>query len=173
MKSHVRNWGSVTFLVMACLFLSGCGFQLRGSANVPFKSVFIEINYVSSIAAELKRNLEALTNVKVVDVKQDAEAIITNFGEVRNKQILSINTAGRVREFRLQLTVNFSVIDQQGKVLIPLTTLPIERDFSFNDAAVLAKENEEALLYRDMQSDLVQQIVRRLSLIKRDPKPAE
>jgi len=31
---------------------------------------------------------------------------------------------------------------------------------------VLAKESEEALLYRDMQSDLVQQILRRLAAIK-------
>ena len=37
---------------------------------------------------------------------------------------------------------------------------------AFNETQVLAKESEEALLYRDMQADLVQQIMRRLAAIK-------
>ncbi|MFN0162016.1 MAG: LPS assembly lipoprotein LptE, partial [Burkholderiales bacterium] len=35
--------------------------------------------------------------------------------------------------------------------------------FPFNDTQVLAKESEEALLYRDMQTDMVQQVLRRLA----------
>ena len=38
----------------------------------------------------------------------------------------------------------------------------LKRDLTYNDTDVIAKEQEEILLYRDMQSDAVQQLVRRL-----------
>ena len=55
---------------------------------------------------------------------------------------------------------------QDGKELIPETELLQQRDISFNESAVLAKEAEEALLYRDMQTDIVQQLMRRLAAVK-------
>ena len=54
----------------------------------------------------------------------------------------------------------------QGKELIPETELLQQRDISFNESAVLAKEAEETLLYRDMQTDIVQQLMRRLAAVK-------
>jgi LPS-assembly lipoprotein len=42
----------------------------------------------------------------------------------------------------------------------------LKRDISFNESQVMAKEHEEAMLYRDMQSDVVRQVLRRLSALK-------
>ena len=84
-------------------------------------------------------------------------------GEAREKQILSLAATGRVREFRLVYRVGFRVHDGKGTDYVPQNTLELTREVSFNDAEVLAKETEEQLLFRDMQSDMVQQIMRRLS----------
>jgi LPS-assembly lipoprotein len=36
----------------------------------------------------------------------------------------------------------------------------------FSESHALARESEEEMLYRDMQTDLVQQVMRRLAAIK-------
>ena len=72
-----------------------------------------------------------------------------------------------MREFQLKLRVAFQLIDAKGEVLIPTSEVNLTRIMSFDDAFVLAKQQEEALLYRDMEAEVVQQILRRLSQVKR------
>lgn len=147
---------------------AACGFRLRGSADVPFQTLYIP-NPVTGIALDLKRNIEAGTNATVVDQPKGADAILEFSQELRDKEILSLTAAGRVREFRLRYRVGFRVHDGKGNVYVPQSTLELTRDVSFNDSEVLAKEAEEQLLFRDMQSDMVQQILRRLAAAQ---KPA-
>jgi LPS-assembly lipoprotein len=86
--------------------------------------------------------------------------------ELREKSIVGTTSTGQVREFQLRLRVKFRVRTLQGVELIAPTEVVLQRDISFNETAVLAKESEEILLYRDMQSDLVQQLLRRVAAIK-------
>ncbi|HUQ74733.1 MAG TPA: LPS assembly lipoprotein LptE [Burkholderiales bacterium] len=157
------------FLVVA-LALAGCGFQLRGSANVPFNTLYIP-NAKIGIALDLKRNIEAGTQAKVVDDPKNADAILELTSEAKEKIILSLTGAGRVREFRLRYTVNYRVHDGKGGEYVPKSVVALSRDVTYNDAEILAKEAEEQLLFRDMQSDMVQQVLRRLASAER-PKPA-
>ena len=77
-----------------------------------------------------------------------------------------MNTSGQVTEFQLRSRLRFRLRTPKGKELIPSTELVLHRDVSFNESAVLAKEAEEGLMYRDMQSDIVQQLMRRLAAVK-------
>lgn len=151
------------------LVLAGCGFQLRGSANVPFNTLYIS-NPRTGIGLDLKRNIEAGTQAKVVDNPKAADAILELTGESREKIILSLTGTGRVNEFRLRYTVNYRVHDGKGGEYVPLTQVQLTRDVTYNDAEILAKEAEEQLLFRDMQNDMVQQVLRRLSAAQ-PPKP--
>ena len=152
-------------LVALCLAITvgGCGFQLRGSANLPWESLYVDLPDNNALGAELKRNLRAGTKTRIVDRRDDAQAVLQANAESRGKTILSINSNGAVREFRLKYQFAYRIIDKQGKDISAPGDLLIERDYSFNDNQVLAKESEEALLYRDMQTDMVQQIMRRLA----------
>jgi LPS-assembly lipoprotein len=152
--------------VLLALLLAGCGFHLRGSVAVPFDTLYIP-NAKSGIALELKRNIEAGTNVKVVDDPKTADAVLELAGENREKIILSLTGTGRVREFRLRYTVNYRVYDGKGVNYVPATLVQLTRDVTYNDSDILAKETEEQLLFRDMQSDMVQQVMRRLAAIER------
>ena len=91
----------------------------------------------------------------------------------RLKSILSVNAQGRVSEYRLQLTYTFRIVNQKGQVLVPPNEVAITRDVSYDDSNILAKESEENLLWRDMTGDLVNQIMRRLSIIKPKNPDAE
>jgi len=144
--------------------LSGCGFQLRGQSTLPFDTLFIQGN--TPFIVELKRNVASGTQTKIVDRAEGADAVLNLSAEAREKVILSLDTAGRVREYQLRYRVGFYVHNGKGQNWIPTSEIALTRDISFNDAQIIAKENEEALLYRDMQTDMVQQIVRRLTRAK-------
>jgi LPS-assembly lipoprotein len=154
------------------LALAGCGFQLRGTANVPFETVYVP-GATGGIALDLKRNIQAGTRAKVVEDPKAAEAILQFTLEQRSKEILSLTGTGRVREFKLLYRVGFRVHDGKGGDYVPQSTIVLTRDVTFNDAEVLAKEAEEALLYRDMQTDMVQQIMRRLAAAQKPTPRAE
>ena len=150
---------------LLCALLAACGFQLRGSADVPFQTIYVPAAS-GGIGLELRRNIQAGTRAKVVDDVKQAEAVLEFTQEAREKEILSLTGTGRVREFQLRYRVGFRVHDGRGREFVPANTVVLVRDISFNDTDVLAKETEEQLLYRDMQSDMVQQILRRLAVAK-------
>ena len=156
-----------SFLAIA---LAGCGFQLRGTAALPFDTLYMP-NTAGGIALDLKRNIQSGTRTTVVDDLKKAEAVLDIVQEAREKQILSLAATGRVREYQLRYRVAFRVHDGKGGEFLPASTLQLTRDISFNDSDVLAKETEEALLYRDMQFDMVQQVMRRLAAAQ-PAKPA-
>ena len=151
-----------TALVVLLVTLAGCGFRLRGTADVPFQTLYVP-NSDSGIALDLKRNVQAGTQARVVDDAKQAEAVLVFSEELREKNILSLSSQGRVREFQLRYRVGFRVHDGKGGEFVPQTSIALTRDITFNDSDVLAKEAEEQLLFRDMQSDMVQQIMRRLA----------
>ena len=156
--------------LLCLLLVAACGFQLRGTANVPFDTLYLP-NATSGIQLNLKRNIQAGTRVKVVDDPKVAQAVMQFTEETRQKEILSLTGTGRVREFQLRYRVSWRVHDGKGGDYVPQNTIVLTRDVTFNDTEILAKEAEEELLFRDMQTDMVQQIIRRLAAAK-PPKPA-
>jgi LPS-assembly lipoprotein len=156
-------------LVLVLASLSACGFALRGSGgtyNMPFKSIYLGFPDTSALGTELRRNLRAGDRVEVVTDVAKAQARFEVVSENRSKSILSLNAQGRVREYLLNYTLVFRVLDNKGEELVPPTEISLKRPLTYNETQVLAKEQEEALLYRDMQADLVQQIMRRLAAAK-------
>jgi len=152
----------------AALSLAGCGFQLRKAPDFAFTTLFSGLPESSPLGVELRRSLESTRKVKVItDGRQinDAQVILDVLGDQREKQVLSRNATGQVREFQLRMRFRFKLRTLAGKELIPETEILQQRDISFNESAVLAKEAEENLLYRDMQSDIVQQVLRRLAAV--------
>ncbi len=156
------------------LLLTACGFQLRGAYNLPYESLFISLPDASVIGAGLKRQIRAGGGTRLVDTMEEAQGTFLQVTELRERQILSLSSAGRVREVRLRFRYAFRIVDAKGRELIPTTGVELARDITYDDSAVLAKEQEEQLLWRDMENDLVQQLLRRLAAVKPTlPKEAD
>jgi LPS-assembly lipoprotein len=147
---------------LLALLLAACGFQLRGAADLPFDTLFVP-GATGGIALELKRNIQSGSSTRVVDDPKAAEAQLLFSEETRIKEILALSSAGRVREYRLVYRVGFRVGDGKGGDFVPPSTVTLTRDVTYDDAVALAKETEEQQLYRDMQADMVQQIMRRIA----------
>jgi len=155
-----------TAIIAVAMILSSCGFQLRGQAAIPYKTLFIETSGYSQFANDLERAIRFSSGTKVVSNRDDAQAILRIMGEAQEKHILSLSSGGRVREFELNYRVNYRLIDHAGKDLAQPGQIDLRRDMTYDDTEVLAKESEEQLLYRDMKKDAVQQMMRRLSAAK-------
>ena len=154
---------------LALVSLNGCGFALRKAPNFAFTTLYSGLAESSPLGVELRRSLESTGKVKVInDARRisEAQVVLDVLQDQREKVVLSLNSSGQVREFQLRLRFVFRLRTLAGKELIAATEIALQRDISFNESAVLAKEAEENLLYRDMQSDVVQQIMRRLAAVK-------
>ncbi len=159
-------------MLAAALALSACGFHLRGSDgsyNLPFNRIYVGLPVSSPLAIDLKRNIRAMGTTEIAQDEAQADGIIdvlSDPGKNRGKTILSLNTNGRVREYQLSYTILFKVRDNLGNQLLGPTQITLTRPITFNETQLLAKETEEEMLYRNMQADLVQQILRRLVALK-------
>jgi LPS-assembly lipoprotein len=68
--------------------------------------------------------------------------------------------------------VGFRLLDKGGRDLMAAQPIELRRAMLYDDAQVLAKEQEEVLLYRDMQNDVLGQLMRRLAAAKLQPADA-
>ncbi|MCA3223576.1 MAG: hypothetical protein ING40_07295 [Burkholderiales bacterium] len=143
--------------------LVACGFRLRGSQSLPFATLFLGFPPNSPLGAELSRNIQAGTGTRVVADRRQAEAVLEMLGEQREREVLAVDAQGRTREYRLRLRLTFRVHDGKGNEFVPPGEIVVSRDLAFNEAQVLAREAEEALLLREMQTDAVQQMLRRIA----------
>ena len=169
MQRRIFLVSTVSVTTLTAASLGGCGFALRKAPDFAFSTLYTSLAETSPLGLELRRSLEATGKVKVItDQRQLAEAqvVLEALLDQREKVVLSLNATGQVREFQLRLRFRFRLRTLEGKELIPASEIALQRDISFNESAVLAKEAEEALLYRDMQSDVVQQILRRLAAVR-------
>jgi LPS-assembly lipoprotein len=149
--------------------LTGCGFQLRQTGDYPFKTLFAGFSVATPLGAELSRQLRGTGKIELLTdapQAQQTDVVLEILQEQHQRVVVGTNASGQVRELQLRLTVKFRLRTPDGVEWVEPVELYQQRDLSFNETAALSKEIEEAMLYRDMQNDIVQQIVRRLSRVK-------
>jgi len=157
---------SLAVIIAFCAMMTACGFQLRGQAAIPFQTLRIETPEFSAFANDLERAIRSGSKTRIVDTRDQAEAVIQIVGESQEKRILSLSSGGKVREFELRYRIAYRLTDRAGVDLALPGEITLRRDMTYDDTLVLAKESEELLLYRDMRTDAVQQMLRRLSVLK-------
>ena len=151
-------------LVGMTLLLSSCGFQLRGEPAVGLKTLFVP---GGGVAQEIRRTLSS-GPTRVVASPQDAEAHLRILSENREKQVHTITGQGRVYEFELRLVVRYDMLVPGREIpAIPPTEMVARRLITYNEAAPIAKEAEELLLFQDMQLEAADRILRQVAVAHR------
>jgi len=164
-SGRARTFVKLLALISIGLLLSGCGFQLRGQADLKFDRIYVETEGFSVFAAELRRVIQSNKSVEVTDSPQQAQVVLKVIDERREKKILALTSTGSVEEYVLLYQVSYRVMDNKMQDLVAPNDIALQRIMTYKDTETLAKESEEQFLYRDMQSDAVQQMLRRLSVI--------
>lgn len=160
---------SAVSAVFSAALLAGCGFALRKPADFAFRSIYLQLPEGSSVGPALERALRLNRQLRIVSApaeRASADVILEVRSDQREKTVAGLNAAGQVREFQLRQRLQFRLLTPDGRELIAQTELLLQREIGFAETAALAKEQEEALLYSDMRSDLVQQLMRRLAAVK-------
>lgn len=152
-----------TTLLLALLGLTACGFQMRGYADLSFRTLYINGNI--SISKELKKSL-AVNGVKIVTEQDEAELMMDLMSEVSEKRILSLSGTGVVREFDLIYRVTYRIKEPSQELWGEPKTIETRRDFSYSDREVLATGYEEQRLNTEMRQETTQQLVRSLVAYK-------
>ena len=153
-------------MAVSGLLLTGCGFRLRGAVRFPFASVHLAPT--TPLAEELRANLRA-SGLQVLGADQPperAEVVLRLDNEQRGRVIVSRTSAGQIRELQLRLSVRVAARSARGADLLVDTELNQQRDISYSESAALAKEAEEEVVVREMQTELVLQIMRRLATLR-------
>jgi LPS-assembly lipoprotein len=149
--------------------LGGCGFHLRRTADMAFTTLYSGFSRSSAVGEEFRRELVRSTSTKLVEQPDAAQVVLQVLGESRERDIVAYSAVGRPREYELRLRLQFRASDGRDREFIPASEIILRRDISVADNQLIARTDEEALLYRDMQRDMVQQLLRRLASIRINP----
>ena len=163
----MKNTMRLLLLVVA-LSLAACGFHLRGSVlkdvTYPFKSLYLKAPGETPFVVDLRRALKA--NKITIAPADQADLVLEVVSEQTIKQILSLSGSGRVQEYQLFYRVSLRAYDNKQTDWLSADEISLSRILPYDDAQILSKEQEEAILYKDMRSDAVAQAVRRLNRAK-------
>lgn len=147
--------------------LPGCGFQLRGNYRMAFRTLWAAFPAGSSVEPEFIQAMGFVADTRLVRPPARAEAKLDVLQELREKEITAFSSTGRPREYEIRLRFRFRVLDDQGDDWAPPAEITLRRTITATDSTLAAKGPEEVFLYRDMTTDLVQQLMWRLAALKR------
>lgn len=158
-----RTVAGMVLLVLCLALIAGCGFKLRGmladARHLP--EIFVRSERGSSLAVEILKVFHQ-AGVRLVDQHELATWVLTLSDEQRRRRVLSVGVSGKVQEYELQYSVNYTLYTTDEHLVIDTQPLILYRDYSFTGSDVLAKEDEEELLYQGMQQQAAEIILRQL-----------
>lgn len=160
--------------VAICMMLIGaCGWHLRGLEPLPeeFKSLYLSIpNEGSELSRSLKRSLKSL-GVDLVESAKDAPYTLAITNISNNRRTVSTNGRGKAAEYELTTVISYEIKNSAAETLLGPDKVSAEKIYLFDPDNVVSAFEEEQILRKEMQRDLIQQIIRRYQAIK-SPEPA-
>lgn len=152
--------------LLATAALAGCGFELRRDQPLALRSVaLVGFTPNSHLAVAMRQSL-ARSGVALAANPAQAEAVLDALEDKRERVAAASTAAGQVREITLRVRLRFRVATPDGRLLLPISDLSLSRDMSYNETVALAKQQEEAMLFRAMEDDIVAQVLRRLASVR-------
>ncbi len=159
--------GWLVILLLCVTFLGGCGFKLRGTQHAPFQTLFLSSGGLDpNLEREIRTALTQEGQLRLVPQPDKADVIVYVAPLNRSKQILTLNAQGTVSQFTLYSRLNFRATDNAGNEILHPTDVSVSRLFNYNDVQILAKTTEEQVMVREMQHELVRQMLNRIVTLK-------
>ena len=166
-----RTWLGA-LIALPSFFTTACGFKLRGSVSIPYKSIVIAGNPSPLLRSDLEMMILTGSDSRVVNNSKEADLILEIISEVSSREILAYNSTGQISAYRLNSRVAFMATDQNGVDIVPESEIYVTRDMDFSVSTVLATDVQQQQFTNEMRSNLALQILRRISATARPRAPA-
>ena len=154
----------LAYLVVAVsLFLSGCGFHLRGEGKLPPSMKQVVMTGGTQVLYENLRKAFRLASSSLTRPEGDIQTNhLMIIRDQMDKRVLSVNSRGKVIEYEVSYILHFKLLDRNGNQVMPLQQIEMTRDYSFTETDVIGASQKETLLRDDLYRDMVRQIMRRI-----------
>jgi len=159
-------------IALPAFFTTACGFKLRGSVSIPYKSIVIAGNPSPLLRSDLEMMILTGSDSRVVNNSKDADLILEIISEVSSREILAYSSTGQISAYRLNSRVAFMATDQNGVDVVPESEIYVTRDMDFSVSTVLATDVQQQQFTNEMRSNLALQILRRISATAKPRAPA-
>ena len=166
-RTASRRRRAAVALVPLLLLLNACGWHLRGSEPLPapMSATYLDsADQHSDFDRALRRSLDS-AGAKLVIAKEDAGVVLRIRKDVSGRRVLAVSARNTPQEYEVYYSIEYSV-EVDGQEVIPVQTLELVNDFSYDEAALLAKEREEAGLRAALARDLAGLVLRRLASLR-------
>jgi LPS-assembly lipoprotein len=143
--------------------LAACGFHLRRSVALPpaLQHLVVEVDSGGALQRELVLALKA----DGVDVASQPGPGI---GHLRvsvaqfSTRALTVNGYAKVSEYTVTYHVEFGAEDDAGKVILPLKSIDMSREFTYDQSQALGTATRQEQIQKSLVDDMVQAILRQL-----------
>lgn len=153
------------------LALSACGFRLRRNASLPFRYLYTNLSPNGSIGLALRREVANSEGTTLVSDPKKADVRLIILQETPEREVVAYSSEGRAREYELRLRVRFRIANRENDDLVPDGEIVLRRDISNADNQLTARADEEAMLFKDMSTDMAHQLMWRLAALKSIDQP--
>ena len=170
----VQALASLLLIYSVVALLSGCGFRLRGSIDLPeeLTEVALEGARPNGELGIALRNGFARVGGQVVDSAASANSVLVITQDSFSRRVLSVDSTGQANEYELAYTLGFRLDDPDGTNRVAQQSINLRRQYRYDPNLTLAKADQEARLVREMRQDAARQLLRRLKAGIENPVPA-
>lgn len=160
-------------LIYSVVALSGCGFHLRGSIDLPeeLTEVALEGTRPNGELGVTLRNGFSRVGGQVVDSGASARSVLVITQDSTSRRVLSVDNVGQANEYEVAYTLGFRLDNPDGANLVVQQSINLRRQYRYDPNLTLAKADEEARLVHEMRQDAVRQMLRRLKAGIENPVP--
>jgi LPS-assembly lipoprotein len=152
-------------VALVALALVGCGFQLRGTdLRSSVARVYVDAAPRHGFETPMRLALER-AGVEVLELPAADGLVVDLIDERRDRRSISVSETAVAAEYEVIVGVRYGVRDGAGRQLIEPQWLARERVYRVDRDNILGSSEERALLEREMQSELIQQIIRSLDAL--------
>jgi len=164
-KLSITTVAMTTVIALATLAMSGCGFHLKG--QVPLSASLSPLALDGNDRGLLSEIREAVdfNGMPMTTDEDSAGAVLRLIDADYERRVRTTDDRGRATSYTLVYQVRVEVQDVAGESLVDPFSVTTRRDLAFDRTRVLQAEERERDLREDMQREISQTILRRLSKI--------
>ncbi|WP_372739437.1 LPS assembly lipoprotein LptE [Neptunomonas sp.] len=158
--THYRFLNRLICFTLAAILLSGCGFKLRGSTDIPESSRLVTLILKSDTSVSFEQALKRSISQQGINIRENAPYQLTIKQVEENRRSITLDSKANVDEYEILLLVNFEILNSDGESISGPLVARTERIYDYDADAATASYSLEKEIREEMWQSISERIVR-------------